>query len=107
MQEEAILGLALVGSYAHGRPSMSSDVDFVVLTTNPEHYTEQTDWVSSLAERARLIRTARWGPVTERRLRLKSGLHIDIGFADPAWAAVPLDTGTRRVLARSYVVWDG
>ncbi|MDQ2737815.1 MAG: nucleotidyltransferase domain-containing protein [Actinomycetota bacterium] len=107
MQENAIRGLALVGSYAHGRPSMASDVDLLVLTSRPERYTEQTDWVSSLADHARIIRTARWGPVTERRLRLESGLHIDIGFADPAWAAVPLDTGTRRVLSDGYrILYD-
>jgi len=107
VQEDAIRGLALVGSYAHGRPSMASDVDLLVLTSEPERYTEQTDWVSSVADRARLIRTARWGPVTERRLRLRSGLHVDIVFADPAWAAVPLDTGTWRVLSDGYrILYD-
>ena len=108
VREDTVCGLALVGSYAHGRPSMASDVDLIVLTRTPERYTAQTDWVSSLAEHARLIRTARWGPVTERRLRLRSGLHIDIGFTTPTWAAVPLDTGARRgctaTFTNSYIV---
>jgi predicted nucleotidyltransferase len=102
--ESLICGIALVGSYAYGRPSMASDVDLVVLTDNPARYTARTDWVSSFAQHARLIRTAQWGPVTERRLRLRSGLQVDIAFTTPAWAAVPLDAGTRRVLAAGHLI---
>jgi len=73
-QDVAICALALVGSYARDAEKMSSDVDLVVLTATPSLYIDRLDWISNLSKRAHLIRTAQWGPVTEQRLRLRSGL---------------------------------
>lgn len=40
-----------------------------------------------------------WGPLTERRLLLEDGLEVEVGIAEPAWAATdPVDPGTRRVV---------
>ena len=39
------------------------------------------------------------GPLTERRLLLKGGLEVEVGIAEPSWAATdPVDPGTRRVV---------
>jgi hypothetical protein len=56
------------------------------------------DWVLSFDPRARLIRDQDWGPLRERRVRLHSGLHVELGVVPPSWAALPLDPGTARVL---------
>ena len=86
---------------------MAGDVDLIVLTLDLHRYTEDAAWVRDLAGPARLIRTAQWGPVTERRLRLRSGLHVDLGFTTPDWAALPLDSGTRRVLTDGHrILYD-
>ena len=98
-REPSITALGLVGSYAAGRPGMASDVDLVLLTAQQERYVRSTEWIAQLYPGARLIRTARWGPVTERRVRLRSGLQVELGFTGPAWAQLPLDPGTARVLA--------
>ena len=98
-EQAPVTGLALVGSYAYGRPKMASDVDLVVLTSVPSRYVCGTSWIETLYPRAHLIRTLIWGPVTEMRLRLKNGLHVDVGITRPAWADVPLDSGTARVLS--------
>ena len=97
--ESSITALGLVGSYASGHPSMASDVDLVVLTRRPDRYVRDRRWISELYPGAGLIRTAPWGPVTERRVRLRSGLQVKLGFTGPAWAQLPLDPGTARVLA--------
>ena len=98
-RQPSMTGLVLVGSYARGRPTMASDVDLLVLTSRPELYLARQSWIEDLLPQAILIRTSTWGPVTERRLRLRNGLHIELGFASPEWAAVPLDAGTARVLS--------
>ena len=36
-----IVAVVLVGSYARGRPGMGSDVDLVVVTTDPGRYLER------------------------------------------------------------------
>ncbi len=94
-----VTALALVGSYAYGHPKMASDVDLVVLTSVPDHYVRGVNWIEALYPGAQLIRTAMWGPVTELRLRLKNGLQVEFGITRPAWANVPLDPGTARVLS--------
>lgn len=78
---------------------MASDVDLVVLTAEPATYVGDIAWIDDLYPGARLIRSAAWGPVTERRLRLPCGLHVELGVTEPDWAALPLDKGTARVLS--------
>lgn len=93
-----VVGLAVVGSYAYNRPRMASDVDLVLLTTSPDNYLHDLAWAEPLDHRARLIRTAQWGPMSERRIRLTSGLQVELGITTPAWLSLPLDPGTANVL---------
>ncbi len=51
------------------------------------------------------MRTQAWGPLTERRVQLASGLVVEWGFAPRSWADVaPLDDGTARVVADGFAV---
>ena len=93
-----VRGLALVGSWARGTAHMESDVDLVLLTCRVERYTETDDWMGELGCEA-LVRTTAWGAITERRLRMPSGLEVEVGVALPCWASVfPVDSGTRSVV---------
>jgi hypothetical protein len=94
-----IVAIALVGSWARGTERPDSDVDLVVLTDDPSAYTERDDWVETLAPGAELVRTGDWQAIVERRIRLPSGLEVEVGVGRPAWAATsPVDPGTRRVV---------
>jgi hypothetical protein len=93
-----VRGLALVGSWAHGTAHMESDVDLVLLTCRVERYAENDDWIGDLGCEA-AVRTTAWGAVIERRLRMPSGLELELDVALPCWAAVyPVDSGTRSVV---------
>ena len=94
-----IVGLILVGSYARDRPRIGSDVDLILITTHPDRYLgHDDDWLAEVAPGGRLIRAQHWGAVIERRVRLATGLHLELNIADPTWADVPLDPGTQHVL---------
>jgi uncharacterized protein len=95
-----IVGVALVGSWARSQARMDSDIDFVVLTPSQDRYVIQDGWpVEALSQPADIIRTKKWGPLTERRVRLPSGLDVEFGFAPPAWASTdPVDPGTAQVV---------
>jgi predicted nucleotidyltransferase len=93
-----VVALALVGSYARGADRPGSDVDLMVLTTEPARYLDREDWIGGLGAE-RLVTTRSWGAVTERRVALPSGLEVEVGLALPSWAAIdPVDSGSRRVM---------
>ena len=93
-----VVALVLAGSFAHGEARMNSDVDILVLTNDKQPYVEGEEWISELGG-LRLTKTDQWGPMTERRFVLPSGLEVEMGFAPPSWAATdPVDWGTRRVV---------
>ena len=80
---------------------MDSDLDLVVLVDDPSPYVTGIDWVlEAVGEEAPVVRTMSWGEVvTERRLRLHSGLEVEFGFASPVWAHIdPVDAGTAAVV---------
>ena len=79
---------------------MDSDIDVVVLTVDEDRYLTGDDWVEkSVGQSAEIVRTQEWGPLTERRVRLASGLEVEFGFTGPEWAATdPVDPGTAGVV---------
>jgi uncharacterized protein len=98
-----LAAVALVGSWARNEPREDSDVDLVLLTDDPTPYTRHDDWILEVAPGATLVRTGLWGVIAERRLRLPSGLEIEIGLGLPSWAATdPIDDGTRRVVQKGF-----
>jgi predicted nucleotidyltransferase len=95
----SIVAVALVGSWARGAAHPGSDVDLVLLTTAPGELLGTDNWFSAIDPRARLIRAEDFGAIQERRLRLPSGLEIEVGIGEPSWAGTtPVDPGTRRVV---------
>ncbi|MFE7646031.1 nucleotidyltransferase domain-containing protein [Streptomyces phaeoluteigriseus] len=95
---EDVGGVLLVGSWARGAARADSDVDLVVLTTEPGRYAHDGVLARELAL-GEVIRNRAWGPVTEWRHITASGLEIEVGIGPVDWARTdPVDGGTRRVV---------
>src|SRR5437588_13048184 len=89
--QPATCGLLLVGSYAREAARPDSDVDFVLLCTDPDR--------TPVTEFGTPIRQQLWGDVLEHRFRTESGLEFEINITDPGWARrARTDQGTRRVV---------
>ena len=101
-----IRAVALVGSYARGTAHPESDIDLVVLTTDPAAYVDESEWIDDLD--GSLVVTRSWGPITERRITYPGGLELEFGFGHPSWASTdPLDAGTRGVVTDGMrIVYD-
>jgi predicted nucleotidyltransferase len=101
-----VTGVALVGSYARGSATSSSDIDLVVLTSCPGQYIKHTDWAKAFGH-VRRQQTEDWGKVTSLRIWYEDGLEVEYGLATPEWATPPLDEGTRRVIEDGMLVLFG
>jgi predicted nucleotidyltransferase len=94
-----VVAVAIVGSWAGDSAREDSDVDVVLLTDDVSVFLEADGWIAEFAPAAELIRKAEWGAIAERRLRLPSGLEIELGVGPPSWAwTAPVDAGTRAVV---------
>ncbi len=93
-----ILAAALVGSQARGTAGPHSDVDLVILAREPRVYLDETAW----AERFGQVESQQvedYGRLCSLRGWCRDGLEVEYGFTGESWAALPLDEGTRRVIA--------
>ena len=98
-----VRAVALVGSHARGAARRDSDVDVVMLSTEPDTYVDGGDWIERLGG-ASLLATRPWGALTERRLVLATGTAVDFGVAHPSWAATrPVDAGAARVASDGLI----
>ena len=108
-----IVGLALVGSHARDAAGPTSDVDVVIVTSSPDGYRANSEWVSTIPWPRQSAPPAAWrdaeyGAVWSRHLRFADGVVVELTFAAPQWAKTdPVDSGTRQVVGDGCrIVWD-
>lgn len=98
-----ILGIALVGSHARGEARIDSDIDLVLLASDPQQYIDQPAWVEAFGEIAS-INTEDWGLVTSLRVFYQDGAEVEFGMTTTEWASEPIDEGTRGVMENGMQV---
>jgi len=96
--QPTIAGLALVGSYARGEARADSDIDLVLLCTQPPAYVCDTAWIQCFGEVERCD-VEDWGLVRSLRVHYRDGVEVEFGLTTLAWAQLPVDPGTRSVVA--------
>jgi predicted nucleotidyltransferase len=92
-----VLALAVVGSQARGAATPTSDLDLVLICTDPAQYLQNTDWVSQFGDAAKQQVEA-YGLLTSLRVWYRDGPEVEFGLTDERWSALPLDEGSRRVI---------
>lgn len=70
-RDGVVKAVALVGSYARDAARMASDVDFVIVSAHFDQLAEDLSWFARLQPGSKLIRSQSWGPLLERRFRLR------------------------------------
>jgi len=97
--------VALLGSHARGEPRPDSDVDLLLLTTDPGALLDDLGWTARFGRPRRHARED-WGRAVSVRVDHASGLELELSVARPDWATRP-DDGTRRVVTGGLrVLWD-
>lgn len=88
-----------VGSYARGQAREDSDIDFIILTNEPDKYLDNYLFAESFGA-IEEIEKEYYGRVTSLRVRYLESFEAEFGVATPDWFTEdPLDTGTARVIS--------
>jgi hypothetical protein len=69
----------------------------VVISETPKKYLDQTEWAKNFGMIAK-EQTEDYGMLISLRIWYEDGLEIEYGFTTAAWAATPLDGGTKEVI---------
>lgn len=95
--------IALVGSYARGAASETSDIDIMLLVDNPDKYVENADWLQQfgIVEKKEI---EDYGLVTSLRIWYHNSYEVEFGITTPDWGKSPQDEGTRRVIEDGMLI---
>jgi predicted nucleotidyltransferase len=93
-----VLAIALVGSYARNEATDVSDVDLVIVASDPEKYLQDTRWAQYFGT-IRRQQLENYGKVTSLRVWYSGGHEVEYAFTDKMWCALPLDEGTKKVIS--------
>jgi len=92
-----IAGVFLVGSHARGDATSESDVDLVMLTSEPKPYLDDVSWVSQFGA-SESVEHEDWGKVQSLRVFYAGGPEVEFGITTLDWASHPVPESTQGVL---------
>ena len=98
-----IESVIIVGSYARGTNTVTSDLDLVILTPCRDEMVENQAFTELFGEIAKR-QTEYYGACTSVRVWYQNGMEVEFGLVKPSWISVPLDQGTHKVLSDGYKV---
>lgn len=109
LEHDDLRGLLLVGSWARHEARPDSDLDLVIICTQPEQYRDLR--ASPIPFEFVQQKLVEYGAVFSHHVTLADGAEVELAFAALSWAATdPMDDGTREVISRgmkSLVDKDG
>jgi predicted nucleotidyltransferase len=104
--QPTLAAVALVGSHARGEARPDSDIDIVLLCTEPRTFLADTSWIYHFGAVER-CHTEAWGVVTSLRVHYKESFEVEFGLTTLAWAGLPVDPGTQDVVSHGIrMLWD-
>ena len=103
VSEGLIEAAIIVGSYARGTRKPDSDIDLILITSNKQHYINNTSVFSFLGE-IDCATIEQYGECTSVRVWYQAGFEVEYGMVSQKWIEVPLDIGTKEVLGNGYRV---
>jgi len=96
------IAVALVGSYGRAAAKPGSDIDLLILG-NAKQLLKDCAWINNFGV-VRQFALEDYGAVTSIRVFYEHGLEVEYGITDVGWADLPLDPGSRQVIAGGMVV---
>lgn len=102
-KRQDVRAVGLAGSWARGTATPNSDVDLILIVNDVKQLLDNDRWLTRFGDSAS-VSDEDWGILQSRRVHYVDGLEVEFGLTTEVWAALPLDAGTRRVVADGFAV---
>lgn len=97
-RDDRVIAAGLCGSYARGEARADSDLDFCIVTADPESLLEDRTWIAELGPNA-CVNAAIEDYNLVQSLRVFFGeTEAEFGITDQAWMELPIDRETADVM---------
>ncbi len=97
-----IFAVGLAGSHARSAARPDSDVDVVIVATDPGAFFSNAGWMERFGV-VSAFQDEDWGRLRSRRVHYATGIEVEFGFTAADWARIdPVDPGTRKVVAGGF-----
>ena len=109
-RESKIDAVALVGSWARNEAHGDSDLDLMVLTSNPKLFFDDDSWFDRILWHEFNLRAVSYydrvyGVVKSRHFCFQDGQRIEFSFGYWSWAKTnPIDSGTLAVVSSGVAI---
>jgi predicted nucleotidyltransferase len=90
-----IMVVLLVGSFARGTATDTSDIDLIVIADDPNLYLKNADWVRVFGKVVR-EEIEDYGKLISLRVHYEDGREVEYGITDENW---PRDEGAQEVMS--------
>lgn len=95
-----ILGALLVGSYAHGKARLDSDIDIMLFVSDIGPWLQNSEEWLKLFDKVNNVRLEDWGAVKTLRAFYENGVEVEFNFTTLDWASIdPIEPNTFRVIS--------
>ena len=97
-RDDRVLAAGICGSYARGEARPDSDIDFCILTADPDALLEDHSWIYCFGSDARVAELVEDYNLVQS-IRVFYGVtEAEFGVTDQAWMQLPIDRGTAGVM---------
>ena len=96
-KEGDIKAALLIGSYARGEERIDSDVDFIFVVDDIEHWTKNTSWVKKFGK-VLSVSSEQFEEVSALRVYYQDTNELEFGFVNEEWLQKPYVKATQEAL---------
>ena len=96
--DDRIIAACVCGSYAREEAKPDSDIDFCIVTADPNSLLENRSWITDLASDARVTGAVENYELVKSIRVFYGKLEAEFGVTDRAWMELPIDRETASVM---------
>ena len=96
--DDRVVAAGICGSHARGEARPDSDIDFCILTSDPDSLLEDRSWITGFGSDARVAGAVEDYNLVQSIRVFYGETEAEFGVTDQAWMELPIDHETAAVM---------